>query len=399
MKTRNQLILLNQLTLIWSMRWRALLPVAYLLLTSSTALAQGVYVPPPQPVTPPISLGLPTNSWQWIPIAGARCDDNTSTGIGVNLAPSNSANANLLIFFAGGGACWDYPTCTQLPPPIGMATHGPFGQTEFNTSTFPGMLDRNAASNPFRDWNMVFIPYCTSDEHAGDAIATYMGPLNATKIMYHVGRNNVIAAMLAIDATWPHPQKVMVSGGSAGGLGATFNYDFIRSSYPSAKVYLLNDAAPLLVNVQLPVNSWRLEWLLNSRTCANSPCETDISAVQQGLERQYPMDRMALTSSEGDFIARAFLSIPPGTGLLLPYIFAPSYTAWQYLNWFLVPAMQRATSASPNFHYFLATGIDHTLTGSPVSYSITINNVSTGLWTWISQQVNDDPNWKSLQSP
>src|SRR5687768_10398419 len=50
----------------------------------------------------------PLRTWTWIPVEGMRCADGSPAGIGVNLS---DASDDVLVFMAGGGACWDAATC------------------------------------------------------------------------------------------------------------------------------------------------------------------------------------------------------------------------------------------------------------------------------------------------
>src|SRR5690349_6763166 len=60
--------------------------------------------PPPDLSPPGTPITAPPGQWTWVDFPDAVCDDNSPTGIGVNLAN----NKNLLVYFEGGGACWDY---------------------------------------------------------------------------------------------------------------------------------------------------------------------------------------------------------------------------------------------------------------------------------------------------
>src|SRR5258705_7412560 len=136
----------------------------------------------------------PQQVWTWVPFADAFCMDGDTLGIGVNL---NTNSHRVLIFLNGGGACWDEPTCYTL----NTATHGPFGPVQFN-ALVPGLnqawlFDRTAASNPFRDYNYVFVPYCTGDLHAGSRIVDYRSRTNL-----HVCYQNITAYLRRLVATF-----------------------------------------------------------------------------------------------------------------------------------------------------------------------------------------------------
>ena len=40
-------------------------------------------------------------------------------------------------------------------------------------SEFRGIFDRSNPENPFRDFGVIFVPYCTGDVHIGDASRRY----------------------------------------------------------------------------------------------------------------------------------------------------------------------------------------------------------------------------------
>ncbi|HEY4223913.1 MAG TPA: pectin acetylesterase-family hydrolase, partial [Myxococcota bacterium] len=135
--------------------------------------------------------------WTFVDFPDSSCDDGSSTGIGVNIGTSN----NLLVFFSGGGACWDFQTCFTL----NTAEHGPFKKAQLDQITQGGspntVVDRSDAANPFQDWSYVFVPYCTGDIHAGDVVQTYTSG-TTSKTLAHVGHKNVLAYLERIGATF-----------------------------------------------------------------------------------------------------------------------------------------------------------------------------------------------------
>ena len=79
---------------------------------------------------------------------------------------------NLLIFFMGGGACWDITNCAynhtysgeliESNILLGLASTG-----GLEGRGLSGIMDTTDPNNPFRDWAMVWVPYCTADLGAG----------------------------------------------------------------------------------------------------------------------------------------------------------------------------------------------------------------------------------------
>jgi hypothetical protein len=315
------------------------------------------------------------NTWTWIDVPESRCDDGSATGLAVN----GGTSSNLLVFFNGGGACWDYLTCYGL----NTAAHGPFGKAQFDATIgqIPegSIFNRAIATNPFKDYNFVFVPYCTGDVHAGERIATYEG--NTTKTHYHYGHANAKEFAQRIKPTFEKPGKVVIAGSSAGGFGAFFNYDLFRRYYDGddQKVYLLDDSGPPLIGDAIPGDyrdAWYREWNLGGilDPLCGVECESDFSVGMTKLAAKYPKDRMALLSTTRDQTIRTYFQKSPED--------------------FAVALLQMAsTRIDPidHFRYFFLDSAAHTMLGDPEDF--TQNDVM--LLHWLGQFVNDDPAWVS----
>ncbi|KAH7479271.1 uncharacterized protein KRP23_6067 [Phytophthora ramorum] len=136
--------------------------------------------------------------------------------------------SNLMIFFQGGGACTDEETCSfslqcSLGASATLATAA--------TSSSAGVLNRSISDNMFKDWNIVFIPYCTGDVHAGNrilepydsSVAGLLGEpqcLGLNYTMHLNGYNNTQAALNWALENYPDVDNLIVGGESAGSLGA-----------------------------------------------------------------------------------------------------------------------------------------------------------------------------------
>ena len=344
----------------------------------SLILLVGCGGPPPDLAPPPLGdpIMAPKNTWIWVDFADSSCDDGSATGIGINITDS----PNLLIFLNGGGACWDYLTCFQ----INAASHGPFQKPQFDAAVAGGLagtvFDRNVAENPFKNWSYVFVPYCTGDLHAGDNVATYMDNQGNSKTYHHAGHTNVVAYLKRLGATFKSPGKVVVSGSSAGGYGASFNYATVRTYWPAAKSYLLDDSGPALEEDDIPPSyrdawyaNWRLDKLLDP-ICPD--CKTNLALAVKYLIDHYPNDRLSLLSSLQDKTIRSYMLL----------------TAIAFQNAILKVSMDYFDPSS-NYRYFFVTGETHTMLGAPANFT----SQGVGLWAWLGQLVGDDPVWKSLK--
>jgi hypothetical protein len=335
-------------------------------------LGTGCDQPPAQ--QPPIT--TPEYSWSWVDVSNTTCDEGTPTGMGANLSESK----NLLIYFNGGGACWDATTCLQQ----NTSAHGPFTQTQFDAlssrSLSNSILDRQLANNPFKDWNLFFLPYCTGDLHIGNAEVVYTTS-STSKTFHHKGRVNTEAFLARIAATVPSPERVVVTGVSAGGFGAALNYELVRSHFPNADVFLLDDSGPLLKNNAIPQplrDAWAKAWNYNAVFDAIDPAvKNDFSAVYPALARKYPQDRMALLSSQQDRVIRTYVGLS-ATGF---------QSALQELQSTVIDPL-------PNTRYFVTSGEAHTFLLNPTSQS----SHGVAFMDWLNQMMNEsDPTWVSVQ--
>src|SRR5579871_1694864 len=96
------------------------------------------------------------NGWEEFPLDTGICARGTPYSFFVH--PANPDK--LMIYFQGGGACWDADTCK-----VG----GPF-QDKIDQGTvngYLGMFNLNNPLNPVADYSIVFVSYCTGDIFTG----------------------------------------------------------------------------------------------------------------------------------------------------------------------------------------------------------------------------------------
>jgi len=304
-------------------------------------------------------------TWTWVDVPESVCNDGSPTGFAINVQDTS----DIFIFFEGGGACWDYLTCVAAQ----TAAMGPVGATEWamRQQTLPEQFDRTRTSNPFRNATMVYIPYCTGDLHVGDNVAMY-GGAGATVTWNHKGLPDSTAFLSRVASTWKDPARVVVSGSSAGGFGAILLYDLTRKTWPKARMYLVDDAGPLLEGDALPaaekqawISAWNIGGFIDD-LCTG--CQTDFSLLNTTLTKSYPNDRMALLSSLQDVTIRTYFMLTPDqfqTDLL------------QMINDRLIPTQA--------FHPFVIAGQQHTLLGTMTTSSTN----GTVLEPWLDSMIND----------
>lgn len=170
-------------------------------------------------------------------------------------AKSSSASDDLLIFFNGGGACWFGQACDLSSEPN---IHSPFADMDANNPRISrGIFDFEKTENPFADYNMVFIPYCTGDVHIGNGAREYnYRDASGAEVSYtahHNGYENSMTSLNWVYDNFDAPSNIVVAGSSAGAIGASFYAGLIAEQYPASPVVVLADAAGGYRTSLLPV--------------------------------------------------------------------------------------------------------------------------------------------------
>lgn len=169
-----------------------------------------------------------------IDVEGSACADGTKSFYQVTLRPNAK---KLLIYLSGGGACWDKKSCES-----GYASSLTRKEGYVNWEGGRGIHDASAAKNPFaKDYNIITVPYCTGDVHAGARTANYGTRANPLVIQHH-GYQNILNTLKAVKDNFPEPEKVVMLGCSAGGIGAYYHLRNLAATYPDAPKYVVSDA-------------------------------------------------------------------------------------------------------------------------------------------------------------
>ncbi|MFN6120393.1 MAG: pectin acetylesterase-family hydrolase, partial [Actinomycetes bacterium] len=164
-----------------------------------------------------------------VPGGDCRCADGSEYAFWVR----DAAPSKVLFFLQGGGACFSALTCSFTSGAYQVTVDGgddPTGD--------PGIFDLTDPRNPFADWSMVFVPYCTGDVHLGDAAADYGG-----LVVEHRGAVNARAALDELVRRFPDATEVVVAGESAGAAPAPLYAGLVSDGLPGARITALADGA------------------------------------------------------------------------------------------------------------------------------------------------------------
>jgi hypothetical protein len=312
-------------------------------------------------------------AWTWIDFPESRCRNGTTTGIGVRYGSSDK----LAIFFEGGGACFNTATCLLND---GFSNFGSFQFGAWKLGLgLAGIFDHEHADNPLADWNFVYVPYCTGDVHAGAKIdGGVPGVFGAQQF---VGYRNVAHYLERLVPTFADASHVLVTGQSAGGFGAAFNFDRIADAWPAAQVTLLDDAGPPFADDYLAPclqQEWRDLWNLDDTIpidCDDcfGPGGGGISNLALYLADKHPGQHLALISSLQDTVIRTFFGY--GMNLCKGGIMSgDTFEAG------LMDLRDQVLGDHPAWGSFLVPGSNHTLIAGPAFFTTTVQGTRIVDW-------------------
>jgi hypothetical protein len=140
-----------------------------------------------------------------------------------------------MIYFQAGGACWNGPTCDADSLLYAK------GVDHSALDTYRGIFDFNNPENPVADYNIVFVTYCSADVHTGSRDATFTDVIGVQKLVHFQGYVNSLAALNWTFSQFPNPEKIVLTGSSAGAMGSIFFAEPIMSHYAAVPVVQLGD--------------------------------------------------------------------------------------------------------------------------------------------------------------
>jgi hypothetical protein len=246
---------------------------------------------------------------EWVAVEpqGAVCGNGSQYKFFVNYSDTSN---DLVVAFEPGGACWDYPSCTGQSGVRGAANLSGIPDTHMDVGgRIVPFFQREYADNVTRDWNMVYVPYCTGDVHTGNAELIYEDPDGEGEpvTFHHNGHANTMAVIDWMAETFTEVPHMLVNGCSAGGAGSTINYHFIRDGMPGVeKSYLLADSGPIFPSDgfsgplhEKVYDAWQIESILGGLPGDFDPA--DFGSVNTALADAYPDDRLAVTYFRRDY--------------------------------------------------------------------------------------------------
>jgi hypothetical protein len=256
-------------------------------------------------------------------------------GAPYSMSTRSGPSDELLIFLGGGGACWsDFCAAFDKAPP-GI----PNGE----------VLNPELEANPFRTFDMAFLPYCDGSLFAGDA--THDDDDDGEDDRIHAGLRNLSAALDVIVEEFPEPSRVVLAGASGGGYGTIVATPLLRVAFPDVPIDIVNDSGPGIARgLSEPEFIGQLiDEFGASRvfppSCADCIDDGHLTGLMDWSLQQDPNLRIAVFSFVRDFVI----------GTMFLGLSGPEYEA------FLREEMSELNELHPErFQYLLASGVSHT---------------------------------------
>ncbi|HYP21692.1 MAG TPA: pectin acetylesterase-family hydrolase, partial [Chloroflexia bacterium] len=211
----------------------------------------------------------------------------------------------LLVYFEGGGGCWNAETCREgstFFDDAVTAHDGPHYQS--------GVLDMDNPDNPFKDYYALYMPSCTGDVYMGDKTQTYKGEDGTEVTINHKGFVNGSSGMEWIYSHFSGPESVFVTGCSAGSVGSITFAPHLINHYPQSRVTQLGDSLAYVFDHPVDLQTdWAAHdnfpaWIPGMAQIA--PGEFTIAKFYTAIARFYPTYTFSQFNSAHDSVQQRF---------------------------------------------------------------------------------------------
>jgi hypothetical protein len=320
-----------------------------------------------------VAAPLPVEASEWVELTPgpveidgrtltATCSDAPGADPAFRFWARRGSVNNVVVYFDGGGACWDDITCSVPRLASSPRADDGFYKAELipgdNPNQMDGIFDLDNPRNPVRDWSFVFVPYCTGDVHSGSNSAQYTNPdTGEPYTIQHRGADNFRVILEWMRSNFDAPDEIFVTGSSAGAYGAATHFGRIRDTYPEGRAVMLGDAGQGVTTpdfLSLRNGNWKYD--LPTSVFGDNAALTDDDDIVATLAAHYPNDRFAQYTTAHDITQSAFYAL----------MGAPNACR----NWTqkMSTDLERRQDAG-NFRSYLANGQSHTILRSQLFYT------------------------------
>jgi hypothetical protein len=275
----------------------------------------------------------------------------------------------VLFFLEGGGACFSAQMCTP-----GSGTYSenisPLSQLESSA----GIFDFTNPENPFADYSVVYVPYCTGDVHSGNITKDYGNGV----VIEHKGFVNASNALDTMIKRFPDTAQLVVAGSSAGSFPTPVFAAMAGDQLPNADLKVFADSSGAVPDAMgFVVGNWgTLETLpdwpeMDGLTVDTfTPAYTFIKAAEHNPKITFARHDFAFDSVLSSFARMAGLSPEDLVSVMRTNESKVEATGVNVANW-------------------ISPGDDHTIAGRAQFYTEEMNGVR--FVDWFTAFMNGTP--------
>lgn len=337
----------------------------------------------------------PAGQWTWLEadVFGGlpSCMDGSKTGLGINRSATGSKK--VLIFMQGGGACFNGQTCALSDVALSTDRHNSDDFAKWaKKEGVSNVMNRTREANPFRDWSFVMIPYCSGDVFAGDTEAGFKG-------RPQLGFKNVSAYLPRLVATFRDADQLVLSGMSAGGYGAAYNFVQVQRAFSKIdNITMLDDSGPNLATKFTPTclqQKWKETWHMakTSPVEGTFPLGTDpmtgapgagLYGLFQTIIEKFPKNKFIFISHQHDLVMRYFHGIGHSRSCNGPFLLSA--------NFFEEGLRDIRTIRGDNFSTFYGPGTGHPYFSDDAEmYETKVDGFTLAEWITKAVTTKDEP--------
>lgn len=315
-----------------------------------------------------VAAAVAQDAGAWTTVAGGPGTGCATQGSPYEFHVRRSDPRRVVVFFQGGGACWNAATC-------GGAGGRPTFDAVVDEADRPwatkatGIFDLGDSRNPVRDYTMVFAPYCTADVHLGVRTGRFEPADGQHVDVRFGGLANAQRVLDWVTAQYPEVRTLFVVGSSAGAVPSPVFASQLARRHPRARVIQVGEGAGAYRTARM--TALLVEWGAIT-ALKHDPQFSALDASTANFEDLYttaaatPNLRLARIDQAEDAIQLRFLRL---IGHEVPTL-AP----------LLSGNVRQIRRAAPSFRSYTPPGAAHTVLHRAEFYSTTVGGVALTRW-------------------
>ena len=334
---------------------------------SSTEAVASTEAPVVETIVPePTDAPVTTPTWETV---DAPSDCMCADGSAFHFYLREASPTKVLFYLEGGGACFSGDMCKP-----GSGTYSENISPVSKLEDSPGIFDFANPENPFADYSVVYVPYCTGDVHAGNITKDYGNGV----VTQHKGFVNASNALDTMIKRFPNTTQLVVAGSSAGSFPTPVFAGMAGDQLPNADLKVFADSSGAVPDAMgFVIGNWgTLETLpdwpeIEGLTVDQfTPAYTFIKAAEHNPKIRFARHDFAFDSVLSSFARMAGLSPDDLVSVMRTNESKVEATGVNVANW-------------------ISPGDDHTIAVRDEFYTEEMNGVR--FVDWFTAFMNDSP--------